>query len=144
MNASPACIALIKQYEGLRLTVERDTNGVPVVGYGHDDAKMIVGDTITEAEAEMLLSSDVAKFESYLNRVISHPVTQGQFDALCDFTYNVGSQTLYKSKLLGLVNDGRIRAAADDLLNFCHDSSGKYLQNLYDRRTAEREMFLNG
>lgn len=142
MNASPVCIALIKHWEGLRLTVGRDTNGTPVVGYGHDDAKMFLGDIITQDEADTFLASDVARFESFLNRVISHPVTQNQFDALLDFTYNVGMQTLYKSKLLGLVNDGMMRTAADDLLNFCHDSNGIYLQDLYDRRMAERELFL--
>lgn len=103
---------------------------------------MFLGDIITQDEADTFLASDVARFESFLNRVISHPVTQNQFDALLDFTYNVGMQTLYKSKLLGLVNDGMMRTAADDLLNFCHDSNGIYLQDLYDRRMAERELFL--
>lgn len=142
MKASDACFALIEKFEGLRLVVGTDTNGVPTVGYGHDDTSMVVGTSITPEQAEAFLQTDVANTESFLNRVISHPLTQNQFDALCDFVYNVGSGVFYKSKLLGFINDGLTRAAADDLLRFSYDSNKNFLPGLFERRKAERELFL--
>jgi lysozyme len=143
MNYSPACVALVKEFEGCRLVVGHDTNGTPVVGYGHDDYALTIGATITQEDAEKFLADDLQDVEQFLNRVITRELRQGQFDALCDFVYNIGSEKFYRSKLFGFVNDGRDDLAMSDLLLFCHDSNGVRLTGLYNRRVAEKALYQN-
>lgn len=46
---------------------------------------------ITEAEAEELLRRDVQAAENAVLRLIDVPLTDGQFDALVSFTFNLGA-----------------------------------------------------
>lgn len=142
MNASSACIALVQRFETCRLSVYLDTNGFPTVGWGHMDKAMRVGDTITQAQADLLLENDLNTAEDCLDKSVTRQLSQPQYDALCSFIYNVGCSVWRKTKLLGLVEQGSDIAAANDLLRFSHDSSGHFLPGLYDRRMAEREMYL--
>ena len=64
------------------------------------------------------------------------------FEALCSWTYNLGSGALQRSSLRRLyLNDGRYEEAADELLRwvFCN---GRRLRGLVLRRMDERALFL--
>lgn len=95
MQTSDAGLDLIRTEEGLTLTVTGDAGGKEQIGYGHD---LLPGEWyphgITAATAEELLRQDVAKCEAVLNRLVPAACTQGQFDALIDFTYECGAGAL--------------------------------------------------
>ena len=100
MRTSPNGIAFIENQEGFS-AVLYDDNGHPAIGVGHD---IQPGETftppITREQAEQILSADLAtRFEPCVNALISDTCTQGQFDALCSFAYNLGCESL--SVLLG-------------------------------------------
>ena len=88
---------IIKEHEALRLKAYLPTpNDVWTIGWGHTKtAKQ--GMTITEAQAEVLLSSDVAWAEAAVNQLVKVPLTQNQFDALVSFTFNLGQSNFSRA-----------------------------------------------
>lgn len=96
MFASEDCYSLIRKSEGLRLRTYLDVAGVPTIGYGHAlRAGENYTDGITEDIAENLLTHDVSCIENYINAVFGrNDFTQGQFDALVDFAYNLGEGSM--------------------------------------------------
>lgn len=137
---SDAGFALTKSFEGLYLSAYQDQGGVWTVGYGHTGAGVHEGLTITEEQADLFLESDVARAVSCVNRVVTAEIHQGQFDALVDFTFNLGCATLSQSTLLRAVNAGDFAAAAAQFLLWDH-VGGRVVPGLLRRRQAEVGMF---
>ncbi|MGE4335348.1 MAG: lysozyme [Pigmentiphaga sp.] len=139
MHTSQKGLDLIKSFEGLRLSAYKDVVGVVTIGYGTTSG-VKMGDTITKERAEELLREDVKRFEGYVDRLVKVPLTQGQFDALVSFTYNLGAANLSNSTLLRLLNAG---IYADAALQFprWNKAGGQVLAGLSRRRAAERALF---
>ncbi|RQZ12821.1 lysozyme [Burkholderia sp. Bp9031] len=136
-------IALIKQFEGLRLSRYLDAVGKPTIGYGH----LILPNerftrALTPAEAEALLRRDLRGAELNLRKLLHVPVTQQQFDALMSFVFNLGAGRLRSSTLLRYLNAGASARAADQFLVW-NKAGGKPLAGLTKRRRAERALFLS-
>lgn len=99
MKASDECINAIKGFERLELKAYKCPAGILTIGYGHTQG-VKVGQVITEAQADVLLKGDVLNVENSLNK-LNLDLTQGQFDALVDFCFNLGiwkflGSTLYR------------------------------------------------
>lgn len=139
MHISETGLALIRQFEGLRLSAYRCPAGIPTIGYG-TTAGVKMGDTITKERAEELLREDVKRFEAQVLRLVKVPLTQGQFDALVSFVYNLGAGNLSNSTLLRLLNAGDYKGAAAQFDRWVY-ASGKRLSGLVKRRAAERALF---
>ena len=138
-------LALIKQFEGLRLDAYICPAGVPTIGYGTtkvNGQSVKVPSTITESQANNYLQSDVKTFEQAVNSAVTVPVTQNQFDALVSFTYNLGPGNLRSSTLLKKLNAKDYAGAADEFPKW-NKSGGKELAGLTRRRNAERDLFLS-
>jgi lysozyme len=140
-----AGIALIKAREGCKLDAYPDpaTGKEPwTIGYGHTGADVHPGLTITQAQAESMLSRDLAAITSRVARLVLVDLSDNAFAALCAFAYNLGCSALARSTLLKLVNLNQMGAAADQFLLWDHDHAGHVLPGLLTRRQAERELFL--
>ena len=146
MQTSDKGIALIKQFEGCKLTAYQDSVGVWTIGYGWTkpvDGKPIrAGMTIKQETAERLLKTGLVSYESDVSRLVKVGLTQGQFDALVSFTYNLGARSLSTSTLLRKLNAGDYAGAADEFLCW-NKAGGKVLNGLTRRREAERALFLS-
>ncbi|EPJ2342271.1 lysozyme [Enterobacter kobei] len=146
MQTSEKGIALIKQFEGCKLTAYQDSVGVWTIGYGWTqpvDGKPIrAGMTIKQETAERLLKTGLVSYESDVSRLVKVGLTQGQFDALVSFTYNLGARSLSTSTLLRKLNAGDYAGAADEFLRW-NKAGGKVLNGLSRRREAERALFLS-
>ena len=140
MNISQQGIDLIKSFEGCRLTAYDDGVGVQTIGYGHVQG-VVAGMTITQDQADEYLRQDIEKFEKCVNNAIVGAITQGQFDALCSFAFNLGCAALGKSTLLRHVNEGNDDLASAEFLRW-NKAAGKVMAGLTRRRQAEMEMFL--
>ena len=110
MRASEICISAIKGFEGCKLKAYKCPAGVWTIGCGHTKG-VKPGQVITQAQADVLLKGDLLPVESYLN-ALQVTFTQGQFDALADFCFNLGiskfrGSTLY-NKVLSHAPDGDI------------------------------------
>lgn len=80
--------------------------------YGHT-ATAVVGTKRTAAECDALLMRDLNTiYVPIVLKYVKVPLTQGQLDALVDFTYNLGEGALKSSTLLKHVNAGNHAAAA--------------------------------
>ncbi len=55
---------LVKDFEGLRLTAYQDSVGVWTIGYGHTGPEVKPGMTISQAQADNYLQTDLAKFNT--------------------------------------------------------------------------------
>lgn len=146
MQTSEKGIAVIKQFEGCKLTAYQDSVGVWTIGYGWTqpvDGKPIrAGMTIKQETAERLLKTGLVSYESDVSRLVKVGLNQGQFDALVSFTYNLGARSLSTSTLLRKLNAGDYAGAADEFLRW-NKAGGKVLNGLTRRREAERALFLS-
>lgn len=137
LSISSAGLALIKRYEGCRLTAYQDSVGIWTIGYGHT-AGVKVGQVITQAQADAFLKSDCATAEKAVNGYASiYNWNQNQFDALVSFTFNCGAANL---RLL-LKNGTRTIAQISSMITVYNKAGGKVLQGLVNRRAAEKTLF---
>lgn len=149
MQTSEKGIKNIKDFEGCSLTAYPDpgTGGAPwTIGYGWthpvDGKPVKPGMKIGMKTADRLLRTGLVSFENDVLKVVKVKLTQGQFDALVSFAYNVGSRALSTSTLLKKLNDGDVQGAADEFLRW-NKAGGKVLNGLTRRREAERALFLS-
>jgi len=146
MQTSDKGIALIKEFEGCKLTAYQDSVGVWTIGYGWTqpvDGKQIrAGMVIKQEEADRLLKTGLVSYENDVSRLVKVGLTQGQFDALVSFTYNLGARSLSTSTLLRKLNAGDYAGASDEFLRW-NKAGGKVLNGLTRRREAERALFLS-
>ena len=141
MNTSPKGIALIKEFEGLRLKAYKCPGGVWTIGYGHT-AGVKPGMVITEAQAEEYLKADLIAFERYLNG-LGLALNQNQFDALVSFIYNVGTGNFSSSTLLRKVRaNPQDNSIMDEFLRWVY-SKGRVLPGLQRRRLAEMKLYFS-
>lgn len=144
MIPSQNCYDLIKNFEGCKLEAYPDpaTHGEPItIGVGHTGGVKL-GDVITQEQADEYLVSDVAHAANAVNQMVAVSITQGEFDALCSFAFNLGIGNLKNSTLLKKLNSGDIQGAADQFLVW-NKAAGKVMAGLTRRREAERTLFLS-
>lgn len=141
MRINQKGLQLIKDFEGCRLVVYADAAGYPTVGYGHMDFSLVLGNKITQAEAEELLRSDLQKFEDGVSELLVEEYTANQFSAMVSLAFNIGLGAFKKSTLLRKFNAGDILGAAAEFHKW-NKAGGKVLKGLVRRRQAEARLFL--
>ncbi len=141
MHLSGAGLELLKKAEGFRDRTYLDVAGFRTIGFGH---RLLPSETfisgINLAQGESILVSDVQGAESSVERLVKVPLTQGQFDALVDFVFNLGASRLSGSNLLAYLNSGKYDAAAWQLLAWDHAGSHE-IASLKARREAEFQLW---
>lgn len=152
MQISLAGLAAIKREEALSLVRYDDATGKALakgqavkgyatIGYGHKLGALENYWTITQAEADRLLVSDLSDAEAAVNRLVKVPLTQNQYDALVSFVFNVGGGAFSRSTLLRLLNAKDYAGAAKQFPAW-RKSAGVVLQGLVKRRANEMALFL--
>lgn len=142
-HITPAGLELIKHYEGFSPVVYRCPARYYTIGYGH---RLKQGEhfdaPISMRLASLMLQSDVAIAENAILCYIDAPLSDGQFDALTSFTYNLGAGALQRSTLRRKVNRREYEAAAEEFGRWVY-AGGRKLPGLIKRRAAEAEWFMN-
>ena len=132
-NEAPGGDAVLESYQ--------DQGGVWTIGFGHTSG-VNEGDVCTRDQAFQWLSEDAQEAVQGVNSLVSTALNQNQFDALVDFTFNLGVGNLQRSTLLALLNRGDYDEAADQFPYWDmiaeHPSEG-----LLSRRERERRLFLS-
>lgn len=158
MNVSPKAIEMIKHHEGVRVNPYRCPAKLWTVGVGHvmfpEQGRLKIEDRdafvpppeamrkYTMEEVDGILRSDLDRFERGVERFCPVTLTQGMFDGLVSFSFNVGLGTLQRSTLRAKLNRNDKEGAAEELLKYCM-AGGKILKGLQNRRIDERAMFLS-
>ena len=140
MQISDRGLDLIRRFEGLRLDAYRCPAGIWTIGYGHTGSDVREGLTITPLIAGTFLRADVGRFGEGVERCAGL-CTQGQFDALVSFAFNLGLNALRVSTLLKLHRLGQHKLAAAEFSRWVH-AGGKELPGLVRRRAAEAVLYL--
>lgn len=145
MKTSECGLQLIKDAEGLRLTAYQCSAGVWTIGYGHTGASGIPyvtkGMTISKAEADRVLKSDMRKFEDAINKLVKVPLKQSQFDALVSFVFNVGESKFAGSTLLRELNKENYQRVPSELAKW-NKAGGKVSKGLAARRAKEAALWV--
>jgi lysozyme len=134
-------IDLIKRFEGFSRTVYFCPAGYPTIGYGHvvkpyEDFSA----GIDETQAEELLRQDAVIAERAVLRLINVPLTDGQFDALASFTYNLGGGALQRSTLRRKINREEHADVPEQFMRWIW-AGGRKLKGLVRRRAAETQFY---
>ena len=144
LSLSQDGIDLIHAFEGCSLTIYRCPAGIDTIGWGHrvwpeEIAEFRNG--ITQEQADALFLKDAVKKENSVRDLIHYPLSQGQFDALVSFTFNLGRKNLEQSTLRRMVNEGRMHEASKEFGRWIYIN--KVPSNgLRRRRQAESLMFM--
>jgi lysozyme len=149
---------MIRHHEGVRQNPYKCPAKLWTIGVGHvmfpEQGKLKIDqrDAFTPPaetmrkysmeEVNEILRADLARFEKGVANYCPVSLTQGQFDALVSFSFNVGLGTLQRSTLRQKVLRGDMEGAAEELLKYCM-AGGKILKGLQKRRIDERALFLS-
>ena len=166
MQPSDRCTTIIKAWEGIRdgdpTTVNLDAylcpSGYVTIGWGHvvvvggemlrgheglRIAKQVYPDGITMEQAEALLRADIESKAVDVESLLKVEVSQGEFDALVSFAFNVGNKAFCDSTLARKANAGDMPGACAELSRWTR-AGGRELPGLVKRRAAERELCERG
>ena len=160
MKTSPEAIKMIKHHEGVRVKPYRCPAGLHTIGVGHvlypEQAKLPMAERLkmpiqiehfrifSMEEVDAFLAQDLARFERGVARYCPPALaSQGIFDALVSFSFNVGLGNLQRSGLRMKTNRGDFDEAADEFLKWTK-AGGKALPGLVKRRNDERALYLSG
>lgn len=141
-RASDVLIAHIKAHEGYRSKAYRCPAGVWTCGYGHTKG-VTAHTTCDKAKAEAWLREDLSPVEAFCN-AIKNVDTQGKYDAVVDFAFNVGLGNLRQSTLLKRIQAGATdKEVCAELRKWVY-ANGRKLDGLVKRREWECERWKEG
>lgn len=145
MRTSDAGLAIIREYEGLRLNAYLCPANKWTIGYGWTIG-VKKGDVWTKEKAEQMLVEGLKVFETQVEKAIDgKPTTQSQFDAMVSLAYNIGVANLIRSSVLREHRAGNFKTAADNFRKWNKATvNGELvaLPGLTRRREAERALYL--
>ena len=158
MNISDKCLHMIRHHEGVRFKPYQCPAKLWTIGVGHvlypNQIKILLAErgayalhpednrTFTKKEVDAILRADLQRFERGVHTFCPVHLTQGMFDGLVSFSFNVGLGTLQRSTLRQKLLRGDKEGAAEELLKYCM-GGGKVLKGLQTRRIDERALFLS-
>lgn len=139
---SPQGLETIKRHEGLSQVAYYDAVKVPTICYG-STGKVFIGQWATMKECDERLMEDATYAGRAVAKYVHVRLTQGQYDALVSFVYNVGGTAFRKSTMLKRINAGECEAAGREFNRWVY-AKGKRLRGLVQRRADERSEWDKG
>jgi lysozyme len=146
MKLSPAGARALKDREGPNgqpaLVGYADDNGTPTFGYGTIEGA-VVGKVYTEEECDAAFDQASVWVGECIDKNVTVSLTQGQYDALFSFVYNIGSGAFEKSTLLKKLNKGDYASVPAEMLKWTI-SGGVKDPGLVNRRNSEGGQWVQG
>jgi len=150
MKMSENGLELLKEWEGFKLRMYKDSAGLPTIGVGHlitkseqasgqitiEGVAVAYANGLTDQQVLDLLSQDVKPAEQAVTNGVKVALNQNQFDALVSFTFNVGNGAFNGSTLLKVLNQGNYSQVPDQLRRW-NKAGGQVVQGLVNRRQNE-------
>ena len=133
--ASAAVLVGVAVHEGYSGTAYQDVGGIYTVGFGQADGTK-KGDKTDPVRALVKLENTLDTISKGMVQCIKVPISQGEYDAYLDFTYNVGVSAFCHSTLNKKLNSMDYAGACKELLKW-NTVGGKVEPGLVKRRTEE-------
>lgn len=144
MKRSPKADLFVKGFEQLQLRAYLPTpDDIPTIGWGQTGKNIKLGMVWSKEQADRAYDEFASQLDRKLtSMLLGVPTTQGQFDALFSFAYNLGVGALQKSTLLRMHFAGHYAAAAEQFGKWVYQGKTK-LRGLVRRRSGERALYLS-
>lgn len=137
MKTSETLKAKIREFEGYYGKPYKCPAGVWTCGYGH--TKGVTAKTkCTKETAEKWLVQDLAPLEAFVS-AMTKVDTQGKFDAVVDFAFNLGLGNLRSSTLYKYIQSGASTYLIQEEFRKWKYCNGKVLAGLVKRREWEAQ-----
>ena len=140
-SVNAAALAIAANAEGCVLRAYRDPAGVLTAGYGHTGPDVLPGMVISQEQANDWRAADMARAAAFVASRVKVPLSDNQFSALAEFTYNVGTGSFAGSTLLRVLNQGRYDLVPGQLLRWTR-AGGRVMPGLMTRRAQEAALFV--
>jgi GH24 family phage-related lysozyme (muramidase) len=144
----PAALKIIQAWEGCHLAAYLCPAGVPTIGWGATrlgDRPVQIGDQISQARADQLLTDDVeARYQRLVELLPMVRQWHGnRVAALVSWVYNVGLEAAADSTLRKrlLAGESPVKVVSEELPRW-DKANGKPLAGLTRRRAAEVALFV--
>jgi len=132
----------VKAFEGYSEVSYKDGANVSTICWG--STRGVTPSAVsTPEDCELRLTSDLESVNRDIKRLVKHDLTQGQYDALVSFVFNLGGAKFSSSTLLKRINSGNCTAATGEFLRWVY-VSGKVSRGLQRRRALESKLFGEG
>ena len=147
MALSAAGLILTAMHEGYSDKPYMDLGGIWTNGFGNTVIEPEKTVTVTRALQD--LSQNMQKAQDAVNRCVNVTMSQHQYDAYVDFTYNVGANAFCKSSIAKYANQGRVVDSCQSIMKYVY-VAGKDCRNkankcygIVKRREEERKLCLS-
>ena len=148
LNVSENGLMHIANAEGCRQQAYQCSAERWTIGLGHA-IKVKAGEAWSEEEIAIAFIDDIENAETVVKRLITQPATQGEFDMMVSFVFNLGAGNFAKSTLLKKFNSGD-KSACDEYLNWifvsgkdCRKAESK-CHGILSRRKIEAKVCKKG
>jgi lysozyme len=105
-------------------------------------ARLACAGGVSREAADRLLRADVEWAERAVRELVEVELSQGQFDALVSFVFNVGRASFKRSTLRRALNAGELGRVPAELRRWVHQG-GTRVEGLVQRREQEIRLFLD-
>ncbi|MDD5066474.1 MAG: lysozyme [bacterium] len=148
MNISDEGLDILMTNEGFVNHAYDDTKekGLKSIGYGHQlnieerDIYDVSGKKISKEEGYEFLKGDIKRFENAINKLVTVPLKQNQFDALVDLVYNIGIGAFKDSTILKELKNSDCLKVGEAYLMW-NKVDGKINEGLNKRRFKGKDLF---
>ncbi len=149
LKTSPQGLAHVANMEGCRLKAYQCSAKKWTAGLGHT-LGIEAGERITLDQTADYFIEDIAQAEQVVNHAITKAASQGEYDMMVSFVFNLGAGNFRRSTLLRKFNAADRVGACNEYLRWVY-VSGKNCRikanncnGIVIRREIERNVCLNG
>jgi lysozyme len=137
-------VAVIGNWEGLRLYAYRDVIGVWTACYG-ETRGIHRGMRFTKEQCDVLFIDSLAEHEKGMRSCLNNPdsLPDKTYVAFLSLAYNIGTGAFCRSSVAREANNLHLVAACNNILKF-NKAGGKVVKGLVKRRAMERKLCLEG
>lgn len=142
-KSAPEFAAGFEGYSPVAVHHPEDPSDVFTLGFGStywNGARVVEGMSCTRDEALIQLGKGLEGAAGCIRLSVRVPLTQGEFDACCDLTYNIGCGRWMGSTARIRLNAGDYHGAAS-AFEMWDRAGGHVMSGLLRRRVAEEKVF---
>jgi lysozyme len=139
---------LITEFEGFSAKPYLCSAKIPTIGYGNtyysDNKRVTMLDKeITKVQAFEMFKTIADRFADKVNKLVTSPLNQNQFNALVSLAYNIGTGNFASSTILKKVNKNHNDASIELEFKKWNKVNKKEVAGLTRRRLYESKVYFS-
>jgi lysozyme len=148
MKLNNAGYLLITEFEGFSAKPYLCSAKIPTIGYGNtyysDNKRVTMLDKeITKVQAFEMFKTIADRFADKVNKLVTSPLNQNQFNALVSLAYNIGTGNFASSTILKKVNKNHNDVSIELEFKKWNKVNKKEVAGLTRRRNYEADIYFS-